>query len=217
MTPMATARMMSARPNLANVEIDLVQDVNSNGIADSGEPVVASVNTDTNGNYSFAGVTPGHYVIRQTLPYGYYSTGDSQGRTDNQISFVSTNGIVSTNNNFFDRLSPTAVNDTNSALYFVPVTIYPLTNDISPNGDALTITSATSSNGIVVINPGSTNITFTPTNTGTATITYTISDGHGGTSSAIISVNVTELADVAIGKTGPALCWPAAIWFTRFQ
>ena len=51
--------------NLANVEIDLVQDVNTNGIADSGEPVVASVNTDTNGNYSFAGVTPGHYVIRE--------------------------------------------------------------------------------------------------------------------------------------------------------
>ena len=56
----------------------------------------------------------------------------------------------------------------------------------------------------MVINPGSTNITFTPTNTGTAIITYTISDGHGGTSSAIISVNVTELADVAIGKTGSA-------------
>ena len=99
--------------NLANVEIDLVQDVNSNGVADAGEPVAASVLTDANGNYSFAGVTPGYYVIRQTLSYGYYTTGDSQGRTDSQISFVSTNGIVSTNNNFFDRLLPTAVSDTN--------------------------------------------------------------------------------------------------------
>ena len=54
---------------IANVEIDLVSDVNSNGIADSGEPVVASVTTDTSGNYSFAGVTPGHYVIREVNPF----------------------------------------------------------------------------------------------------------------------------------------------------
>ena len=83
---------------IPNVEIDLVQDVNTYGLADPGEPVVASLNTDFNGNYSFAGVTPGHYVIRETDPYGYYSTGDSQPPNDNQISFASTNGIVSTNN-----------------------------------------------------------------------------------------------------------------------
>ena len=80
--------------------------------------------------------------------------------------------------------------------------VYPLTNDISPNGDALTITNAISTNGIVVINPGSTNLTFTPTNLGVATITYTISDGHGGTSSANITITVTAVADVTIGKTG---------------
>ncbi len=175
---------------VANVEIDLVQDVNSNSLADSGEPVAASVVTDASGNYSFAGVTPGHYVIREMDLYGYYSTGDSQPPNDNQINFVSTNGIVSTNNNFFDRQSPIAVNDTNSTVYFVPVTIYPLTNDISPNGDALVITNVTSANGIVIINPGGTNITFTPTNAGTASINYTISDAHGGTSTAIITLGV---------------------------
>jgi uncharacterized repeat protein (TIGR01451 family) len=196
---------------LANVEVDLVQDVNTNSLADSGEPVAASVATDASGNYSFAGVTPGHYVIRETDSYGYYSTGDSQGRNDSQISFVSTNGIASTNNNFFDRLSPVAVNDTNSTVYGTPVTIYPLTNDISPNGDALTITNVTSTDGIVVINPGSTNLTFTPTNTGTTTVTYTISDTHGGTSTASISVGVTPAplsvtannASRAYGQTNP--------------
>ncbi|MGA3163264.1 MAG: SdrD B-like domain-containing protein, partial [Verrucomicrobiota bacterium] len=195
---------------LANVPVDLVQDVNSNGLVDIGEPVTASVTTDTNGNYSFADVTPGDYVIHETDLYGYYSTGDSQGRTDNQISFVSTNGVVSTNNSFFDRLSPTAVNDTSSALYFMPATIYPLTNDISPYGDPLTITNAVTTNGIVVINPGNTNLTFTPTNAGVATIIYTINDAHGGTSTAIITVNVTELADVGIGKSGPALVFAAS-------
>jgi uncharacterized repeat protein (TIGR01451 family) len=190
--------------NIANVEIDLVSDVNSNGLADSGEPVVASVTTDAGGNYSFAGVTPGHYTIREADPFGYYSTSDSQPPNDNQISFASTNGIVSTNNNFFDRLSPVANSDTNSALLQIPATFYPLTNDVSPNGDPLVITNVSATGGTVVINPGSTNLTFTPTNLGVTTIVYTIADAHGGTNSAIISVNVTDLADLAVGKTAAA-------------
>jgi len=193
-----------AETGLANVGVDLVQDVNSNGVADAGEPVAAGVLADANGNYVFAGVTAGHYVIRQTLAYGYYSTGDAQGRTDNQISFVSTNGNTVTNASFFDRQLPIAVNDTNAAFYLVPTVIYPLTNDISFNGDTLTIAGASSTNGVVVINPGSTNLSFIPTNSGVATITYTNSDGHGGTATAVITVNVTALADLAIGKTAAA-------------
>ncbi len=114
---------------------------------------------------------------------------------------MSTNGIISTNNDFYDRLSPTAVNDTAAALYFVATNIYPLTNDISPNGDVLTITNASSADGTVVINPGSANLTFMPTNLGLTTITYTIADAHGGAATATITVNVTALADLAIGKT----------------
>ena len=152
----------AAQPGLAYVAVDLVQDVNSNGIADSGEPVVSSVTTDTNGNYTFVGITPGRHVIRETDAYGYYSTGDAQPPNDNQISLVTTNGITSTTNYFFDRLSPIAVNDTNSALYLVPATLYPLTNDISPNGDPLTISNVVATGGIVTINPGATNLTFTP-------------------------------------------------------
>ena len=187
--------------NIYNVEVDLVQDVNSNGLADAGEPVVASVNTGTNGNYSFPDITPGHYVIHQVLPYGYYSTGDSQGTNNSQISFVSTNGIVSTNNNFFDRLSPIAVNDVSSAPRNLPVILYPLGNDISLNSDALTITNAATTNGLVVINAGSTNLTYTPASLGIATIAYTISDGHGGTSTAVITVSVTNIPPVAVNDT----------------
>ncbi|MDB6066752.1 MAG: type fimbrial biosis protein PilY1 [Pedosphaera sp.] len=189
---------------LANVQMDLISDGNTNGLVDSGEPVVATVSTDVNGNYSFAGVTPGQYVIREAVLYGYYSTGDSQPPNNHQISFVSTNGVVSNNNDFSNRQAPVAVNDTNSALYFVPTLLYPLTNDLSPNGDALIITNATSTNGILAIGTGNTNITFTPTNLGTATLTYTITDAHGGSSTAIISMNVTALSDLAVGKTGPA-------------
>ena len=192
-----------SQSGLGNVTVDLLQDVNSNNIADIGEPVVSSTVTATNGNYSFAGITPGHYVIRETDLSGYYSSGDSQSPNDNQIGFATTNGVVSTNNNFFDRLLPSAINDTNAAFYLVPTTILPLTNDLSPNGDVLTITAAQSTNGIVVINAGSTNLTFTPTNAGPATITYTASDGHGGSSNAVITVAITSLADIGLGKTAP--------------
>ena len=177
--------------NIVNVSIQLFEDVNTNGQADLGEPLMGSATTDATGNYTFFGITPGHYVIRESDPFGYYSTGDSQGTNDNQITFVSTNGIVSTNNNFFDRLSPVAVNDTNSTMYFTSVMIDPLTNDLSPNGDALTISNATTSGGILAINPGSTNLTFTPTNIGPVTITYTIIDAHGGSSTALITVDVS--------------------------
>ena len=191
-----------------NVTIDLIQDVNSNGIADAGEPSVSSVTTDLNGFYTFAGVAPGHYIIRETDYYGYYSTGDIQSKTNgNQITFVATNGAnnhVFGSNNFFDRLLPLAVNDTNSAFYLTPTNINPLVNDTNYNGDVLTITNATSTGGIVVINPGSTNLTFTPTNSGPDIITYTISDGHGGTSTATITVNVNSSADIFLLKSGPA-------------
>ena len=195
---------------LAYVTVELFQDVNTNGVVVTGDPIMGSTTTDANGNYSFAAVSPGHYVIRETDFYGYYSTGNSQTPNDNQISFVSTNGITSGTNNFFDRLSPVAVVDTNSALYFVATVIRPLTNDLSPNGDALTISNAVSTNGIVVINPGSTNLTFTPTNLGATIITYAIADAHGGTSTNSITVNVIALADLAIGKTGAASVFAAS-------
>jgi len=63
MTPMATALIMPGETNLASFEIDLVQDVNSNGVGGFRRAVVASVTTATNGNYSFAGITPVIYVI----------------------------------------------------------------------------------------------------------------------------------------------------------
>jgi len=69
-----------------------------------------------------------------------------------------------------------------------------LANDYSPSGYALSIQSVSSpSNGTVVLNSGSPQtVTFTPTNgyTGSAGFTYTITDGHGGTASAQVSLTV---------------------------
>jgi uncharacterized repeat protein (TIGR01451 family) len=188
---------------LNNVTIDLIQDLNSNGVVNAGEPVVRSTLTDTNGSYSFGVIPPGRYIIRETDLYGYYSTGNSQypqGTNANTLVFTATNGIVSSTNNFFDRQLPITVNDAVTAFNRLSLTIYPLANDISPNGDPLAIASAQSTGGIVAINPGGTNLTFTPTNPGAVSITYTVNDSHGGTNSA--SVAVTVLAN-ATTMTSP--------------
>src|SRR5207245_9144959 len=78
----------------------------------------------------------------------------------------------------------------------IAVTIAPLANDSDVDGDSLTITSATATNGTVII-VGATNLLFTPAPdfNGTATISYTISDGNGGNASATVTVTVTPVND----------------------
>ncbi|WP_371375151.1 Ig-like domain-containing protein [Thalassotalea aquiviva] len=73
------------------------------------------------------------------------------------------------------------------------VIFYPLINDTDAENDELTIVSATSNNGSVVINPDG-SLSFTPEQgfTGTTTIEYVVSDGHGGTASATIVITVAK-------------------------
>jgi large repetitive protein len=97
---------------------------------------------------------------------------------------------------------PVAVNDVATTPEDTPVVVPVLTNDSDPDGDPLTVTSATAPNGTVVINPDGT-VTYTPNANfnGTDTITYTISDGNGGTSTAIVTVTVTAVNDAPVVDT----------------
>ncbi|MBW8457340.1 MAG: VCBS domain-containing protein, partial [Thiobacillus sp.] len=63
----------------------------------------------------------------------------------------------------------------------------------------LTVASASSDQGSVLIN-GDGTLDFTPNANfnGAATISYTISDGNGGTSSAVVAINVTPVNDAAV-------------------
>jgi large repetitive protein len=92
--------------------------------------------------------------------------------------------------------APTASNDTATTNEDTPVTVAVLTNDTDPDGDPLSVVSATAPNGTVVINPNGT-ITYTPAANfnGTDTITYTITDGQGGTSTATVTVTVAPVND----------------------
>jgi uncharacterized repeat protein (TIGR01451 family) len=177
---------------IPNVTIRLVQDVNTNAVVDAGEPVVASVTTDADGGFSFAGITPGSYVILETPLYGYYSTGT------NQIGIAVTGGNPSTNHSFFDHLNqpPVANGVTASTPENTSVLIAALLNDSDPDGNPLTLVGIAATNGVAAILDG-TNVVFTPdTNfVGSASVGYTVSDGYGGTAVGLITITVTLVND----------------------
>ena len=101
--------------------------------------------------------------------------------------------------------SPVAVGDVVSGTANTPLTIASttlLSNDSDPNGDPLTISSVLdATHGTVALVGGS--VVFTPTKDyiGDASFTYTISDGHGGSASA--SVSLTIAADLLKAGTTP--------------
>ncbi|MSU57437.1 MAG: tandem-95 repeat protein [Pedosphaera sp.] len=99
------------------------------------------------------------------------------------------------------NLPPVAVDNSASTPKNVAISVPVLANDSDPNGDPLTIIAVNPTNGTAIIS--GTNVVFTPaTNfSGTATVGYTISDGNGGTASALITVTVNNATPVANGDT----------------
>ena len=94
---------------------------------------------------------------------------------------------------------PVANNDSASTPSGTPVTVSVLANDSDPEGGALTITSFTQgSNGSVTCTAGS--CTYSPNAgfVGTDNFAYTISDPGGLTSTAIVTVTVTNQAPIAV-------------------
>ena len=89
---------------------------------------------------------------------------------------------------------PVAVDDSAITLVGTPVNIPVVGNDSDPDHDTISITGTTlpSNGGIVANADGS--ITYTPNVgfSGVDTFTYTISDGHGGTSVALVTVTVNR-------------------------
>ncbi|MGH8171781.1 MAG: Ig-like domain-containing protein, partial [Rhodanobacteraceae bacterium] len=89
---------------------------------------------------------------------------------------------------------PVAVDDATTTAFATPVTIDAIANDSDPDGDALTIISVTTPiGGTATI--ANNRIDYVPSRafTGLDTFSYTISDGHGHTTSANISVDVLPI------------------------
>ena len=76
-----------------------------------------------------------------------------------------------------------------------PVTVDVTANDVDPDGDPLTITSAATAVGTVSLVPGG--LLFAPPEgfAGEVTVTYTVSDGQGGSAEGTVLVTVNAVAD----------------------
>ena len=92
--------------------------------------------------------------------------------------------------------APYAANDTATTDEDVTTTIDVLSNDTAGDGDVLSVTAATATNGTVSINADGT-LTYTGNQdfNGTDAITYTINDGYGGTDTATVEVTVNSIND----------------------
>ncbi|WP_148714755.1 tandem-95 repeat protein [Chitinolyticbacter meiyuanensis] len=92
---------------------------------------------------------------------------------------------------------PAFVTTEDNALTISPAAL--LGNDSDVDGDILTIVSVqAATHGSVALVNG--NVVFTPASNyfGPASFTYTISDGHGGTSTATVNLNVTSVNDAPV-------------------
>jgi Ca2+-binding RTX toxin-like protein len=114
-----------------------------------------------------------------------YTVSDGQGGTSTATVDVT---VAAVND------APVAVDDSVDATEDTPLVLTAaslLANDGDVDGDALTISAVgNATHGTVALSGGS--VVFTPAGnySGPASFTYTVSDGHGGTSTATVSVNV---------------------------
>ncbi|NVK19928.1 MAG: tandem-95 repeat protein, partial [Methylocystaceae bacterium] len=130
-------------------------------------------------------------AIREEGTFDFeYTVTDDDGETTTATVSVSVD----------DNGAPTAMDDAFSGTEDQPIVftkVQLLGNDTDVDGDSLTITSFDQpANGTVVDN-GNDTYTFTPNDdwNGETDFTYTISDGHGGTDTATVTIDVTGVND----------------------
>lgn len=79
---------------IGNVTVQLIDDVNGDGLVSAGERVLATDTTDANGNYLFTGVLPGQYVVRITDANGVLGTAPITTGTATQSLALATIGAA---------------------------------------------------------------------------------------------------------------------------
>ncbi len=153
----------------------------TSAVSDNGATVV--INPDGTLDYTSPAGFEGTDLITYTID-------DGNGGTDTGVVRVSVRDDAVPND------APTAVDDTAATTLDTASTpIDVLANDSDPEGDPLTVTTATAPNGTVVINADNT-LTYTPDPgfVGADSISYIISDGNGNTDVGSVAVTVSDPA-----------------------
>ena len=185
---------------ITNEETPIIIDVAVNDYDNDGTIDVATVGRATNPTNGEV-VINGDGTVTYTPDVDFagldslsYTIDDNQGGTSN-VAFV-----YITVNNLNDQ--PVAVNDTLSTSEDVVLSEAApgvLANDTDPESDPLTVSGhdlISAQGGTVVVNAdGSVNYTPPADYSGTDSFNYTISDGNGGTSSAVVVINIGATND----------------------
>ena len=180
--------------------------LNNDTIQSGSGAVLTIASTGATSSGGTVSIAPGANSLRYTPAANFFGTETFTYTVQNQSGATATATVTVTVNNVNDP--PTAANDSftvfqNSSNNNLTV----LAND-SANPDAnetLTITGvgAGSQQGTITIAPGGGSLRYTPKAnfTGSETFTYTISDGHGGTRQATVTMTVNAPGPVATADT----------------
>lgn len=110
--------------------------------------------------------------------------------------------------NFGPNAAPRAVNDSASTTEDIAIDVNVKANDSDPDGDTLTVRAVTAGDGSsATINAnGTVRFTPKPNTSGAMSFSYVISDGRGGSASAVVNVNVAGVQDApsAVADVGYA-------------
>ncbi len=162
----------------------------------SADPTITSwtVNWGDGNIQTVAGspATVNHVYVDGNASYTIQASATGAGGTFAAVSTVPVSVL---------NVAPTAVNDTATTPEDTAVTVSVRGNDTDPAGanDPLVITAVTNGTHGTVTTNGST-VTYTPALNfnGTDSFTYTINDGDGGSSTAVVNVTVTSVNDVPL-------------------
>jgi hypothetical protein len=171
------------------------QSVTVNVLANDSDPdgdelSVVGVGTPSNGSALLSGNVVTYVPAQGFSGQDSFTYTASDGRGAEGTATVRITVAMQVNRN------PVAVNDS-AATSGAPVLINVLANDSDPDGDPLSIVSVTTPiNGGSAVRIGN-SVNYTPVGgfVGVDRFSYTISDGRGGTATAVVTVNVTPPAN----------------------
>ena len=100
---------------------------------------------------------------------------------------------------------PLAVDDSVVTAEDIPSAISVLANDSDADGDPLTVSAFSQPNHGAVVSAQGGVLTYTPAGdySGTDSFSYTLSDGRGGTDTAMVSITVAPVNDPPVVNAGP--------------
>jgi len=193
-TTLGPRQFANTAPNAVDDSVAVARDAGATGI-----PVLANDTDPENDPLTITGTSPpAHGTVSFSAGQVSYTPAAGYVGTDS-FTYTITDGFGGTDTATVTitigaggNRPPVAANDSAQTPPATPVRIPVLQNDSDPDGDGLSVSSAsTPAHGTAVLNSDGT-VTYTPAAgfVGRDTFSYTVSDGRGGTATAQVTVQV---------------------------